>query len=131
MTNVHFEWKLRRDYLFVKTVGKRGTFFESVTASAELAEIIRKSKSRYILADYRDVVYDLGNSELFSVTRFIEQKQPELKEAVMAVVVGDGFVKTADYWSEIFKQRGFNIIPFQDMNEARDWLQEMKEHSDS
>ena len=122
MKKVQFQSQERDGYLFIVSSGRRGTFMDSVDAIGELVKIIRQSQTRFILADYRDVHYDLGNSELFNITRYIENKQPELRQITMATVIDNGDSEVATFWESIFVQRGFRFCAFESIEEAEVWI---------
>lgn len=122
MKKVQFKSQERDGYLFVVSSGTRGTFMDSVDAIGELVKIIRQSNTRYILADYREVHYELGNSELFSITRYIENKQPDFLQLTMATVISNAQSEAAAFWESIFEQRGFRIRTFECIEDAENWI---------
>ena len=122
MRKVQFKSKKQDGYLLIKSSGTRGSFMESVEAIGELMAIVHSAETRHILADYRDVNYTLGNSELFSITRYIETKQPDFRNITMAVVVSNSQNEVATFWENIFGQRGFKIRAFGCFEGAEKWI---------
>lgn len=120
--SVYFEKEVYPDYLLIRSAGVRESFMDSVNASSAFLELIRNSGSSHILADYRGVEYQLGNSDLFSVTRYIEAKLPEMMDLTMAFVIDESSAEVARFWVDIFLRRGFRLRAFFDPKEARDWL---------
>jgi hypothetical protein len=120
--SVHFEKEVYPDFVLIRSTGLRESFMDSVNASSAFLELIRSTGSNYILADYRGVEYHLGNSDLFSVTRHIETKLPEMMDLTMAFVIDESSAEIARFWVDIFLRRGFRMRAFFNPREARDWL---------
>jgi hypothetical protein len=120
--NVHFEKEIYPEFLLIRSSGARDSFMDSIHASAAFLNHIQATEFNYILADYRGVEYNLGNSDLFSVTRYIETKLPEMMDLTMAFVIDKSSAELAQFWVDIFLRRGFRLRAFFDEREARDWL---------
>jgi hypothetical protein len=119
--------ELRENYLLVTGFGERTQLSSIVDASEKINEEIVRFQNKYLLLDYSRVNFNIPVSNAFDLVRIYESKMPELKSLTVAVVFSQLNRKIGEYWRDISRQRGFNLMVFYDFVQAELWLLEQRE----
>lgn len=123
---VSFEEKEK--YLLVTGLGSRDNFSEMVEASSAIYKKVEETKSKSLLVDYRNVTINLSPTQAFNVVRKYETNMPDFSNVAMACVFSEEGLEFANYWKDIGRKRGFDIVIFEDIKSAEEWL--LKKQSD-
>lgn len=109
-------------YLYISDEGTRTDLTAAVNGTEKIAEAANKYDRRRVLLDYRKVHYDVPLTEAYNLVKVFENKVPEYKNLVMAVVVDNRDWEIAKFWESISVKRGYSFRLFQQMAEAKNWL---------
>ncbi len=115
-------FELRENYLLVFGLGKRDNFSEMAEASAAIYEKVKETKSKKLLVDYRQLEINLSMTQAFNVVRKYETSMPDLASVAIACVFSEDGLAFGNYWKDIARKRGFDIVIFNDIASAEEWL---------
>lgn len=119
-------FEVTKDYLLVRGFGVRDTNASMLEATLTTYNKIKETNSRYLLVDYREVQIKLDHVQAFNLIRTYETHLPQLGAIQAACVFNEQAKEFALYWQQIGRQRGFDIVLFDTIEEAKKWLAEKK-----
>lgn len=117
---MHFE--KRKNYVLIHAEGEVNTFGQFVKGTKWMYSIIEKTATRKVLLDYRDIFFNLGQTEAFNIVRIYEHELPLLRGVKIASLIATNNKGLAEVWEDIGRKRGFNFHVFTDFIDAEIWL---------
>ncbi|WP_185152488.1 hypothetical protein, partial [Fulvivirga aurantia] len=116
----------RKDYLFIQASGIRNNFSQVIIGTIKLSQLAEKFKATHIMADYRDVSFNVPLTEAFNLVKLYELKVSTFQKIVLSTIVNHADLEIAKFWESICKKRGFNNAVFLNIEEAESWLLKQK-----
>jgi hypothetical protein len=117
---IHFEKKEK--YVLISGEGERKGLLTIQESTKKMYEFVVESQCRLALIDYRNVNFNISNTDAFNAVRFFETKFPLLITISVAVVLNNANMALGKTWTDLGTARGFNFKIFQDVLEAETWL---------
>lgn len=115
-------FELFADYLLIEGHGVRNSDAEMFQTATAVYNKIVETESRYLLIDYRKVHLNLNHVQAFNLIRTYESNMPQLHQVTAVCVFNNESENFASYWQYIGRQRGFDIVIFKTLEEAKQWL---------
>lgn len=114
-------FEVKEKYLLIVAQGVRKNFLEVVKGTAEFTEIIKETKSKKVLLDYRLVTFNVHQSDAYKTVKYYEQL-PILSQTTIAALINTETLPLARIWKEVSLQRGFSLDYFLEFHTAEQWL---------
>ena len=112
----------KEKYLLIFGEGYRKGSLVVQESSKKMYEEILNTKSRLVLIDYRNVIFEMGHADVYNVIRFYESKFPLLTGVAVAAVFNKSNLELGKTWTDVGSARGFTFRVFDDITEAETWL---------
>lgn len=122
MDDFQLRYEERDSYLYVKGTGVRKNLQAIYESTRELAQIIEKTHSRFVLLDYTELVTTVSNTDVFNITRIYENAAPILYSLCISIIINPNELEMEKFWEDICLRRGFDFKIFTDDQDAVNWL---------
>lgn len=109
-------------YLLVKASGERNEFSGIVEGTFQLSKAALEANATHILADCRDVHFNVPLADAFNLVRVYEHRFTHFQNYVVATVVNARDLELAKFWESVCRKRGFRTSVFLSIEEAERWL---------
>lgn len=120
--NVNLSHEHKGSYLLIVGEGERNTLAEIIEGTRKGEALVKKYKARFVLIDYRNVIFNVNLSDAFNLVKFYESEMPEAKKITIAAVVNQHDIELSNFWKSIGNRRNFTFEVFQDIKKAETWL---------
>lgn len=120
--NVILSHEHKGSYLLIVGEGERNTLTEIIEGTRKGEALVKKYKARFVLIDYRNVIFNVNLSDAFNLVKFYESEMPEAKKVTLAAVVNPHDIELSNFWKSIGNRRNFTFEVFQDIKKAETWL---------
>lgn len=117
-----FYHEKRDDYLYFKAIGERNNLSDVVSGSTRLYETAQKLNESHILADYRELIFNVPITEAYNLVRVYENKHPRFYDTALVCVTNPMNLELIKFWVSVSRKRGFNTNVFLTIEEAEEWL---------
>lgn len=117
-----FYHEVRNDYLYFKATGERNNLSDIVKGSKKLYETARKYNVKHILADYRNLTFNVPLSEAYNLVRVYENNKDMFHDSALVCVSSHKNYDLIKFWVAVSRKRGFNTNVFLSIEEAEAWL---------
>lgn len=114
--------EVKDGYLLVTSKGVRSEFNSVIEGTNKINEAAKNYGLKYVLADYRNVKYDVPIADAFNLVKVYENKLPIFNEIIICAVTNEESLEIAQFWESICNRRGYNYKVFTDFDKAEHWL---------
>lgn len=114
--------ELKEGYILVIARGTRKDFGDIIEGTFKISEAAKAYNLNHILADYREVDFDVPLADAFNLVKLYENKIPVFNNLVISGVINKSNWEIAEFWESIGNRRGFNFKAYTDFEEATKWL---------
>lgn len=118
----------KEKYVLITGVGERKGLMMVEENSKKMYGFIVESGLRLVLIDYRNVYFDMTNTDVFNTIRFYESKLSQLKDMAVAVVFNTTNRDLGNLWVDVGNARAFNFRAFNSIEAAEEWLLTLQSH---
>lgn len=115
-------YTLKNDYLLLEAGGSISKLQELVGGTDRLNDKAKESGARKLLADFREISFDVKLNDAFNLVRYYENRTPEFKNMHIAGVMQKRDLEIGKFYESICRKRGFNASIFTDFAQAEEWL---------
>ncbi len=112
----------RTGYLVMKMSGPRNNFLSIVADAKLISNAINENNIKYILTDFREINFNVSESDALNLVKFYEQKLPGFDDLTASLVISKGNLEIVKFWESVCHQRGYRFKIFTDYDEAEQWL---------
>lgn len=110
------------DYILLTSKGERNDFIAVIEGTTKIYEAAKKLGSKYVLADYRQVTFNVPIADAFNLVKVYEKKMPLFNEIILYVVVNKDNLEISKFWESVCNRRGYSYKIFTDFDEAKESL---------
>lgn len=115
-------YTLEDHYLLLEAGGSIINLQELVGGTDRLKEKAKEAGAQKLLANFRQISFDIKPHDAFNLVRYYENRTPEFKNMHIAGVMQKRDLEVGKFYESICKKRGFNAAIFTDMDQAKAWL---------
>ena len=117
--------ELKEEYLLVTSRGTRKDFSEVIEGTLKINEAAKAYGTKYVLADYREVNYEVPLADAFNLVKVYEKKLPKFSDIVISGVINESNLEIGKFWESVCQKRGYKYRVFTTFEKADKWLKTM------
>lgn len=117
------QYIIENGLLLITYRNKQESFLEIAQGHIEMIKEIDHHHPSKILIDHRNVHYRANRSDAFNLVRMYKKHEERFTTIKLACCVAPEYFLLAKYWEELSIKTGFDFRAFDDMDEARTWLE--------